>query len=60
MTIPLRQTSTGAHSESVDLSADDARAFGGTKGALIGMAVSGDSDDTDSMIRAALGNMTLR
>ncbi len=60
VTIPLRRASTGSHSESVDLAADYARAFGGTKGALIGMAVSGDSDDTDSVIRAAIGNMTLR
>ena len=60
VTIPLRQAGTGSHSESVNLSADYTRAFGGTKGALIGMAVSGDSDDTGSVIRAALGNMVLR
>ena len=60
VTIPLRQASTGSHSESVDLAADYARAFGGTKGALIGLAVSGDSDDTSSVIRAALGNLVLR
>lgn len=60
VTIPLRQASTGSHSESVNLAADYARAFGGSKGALIGLAVSGDSDDTNSVIRAALGNMTLR
>lgn len=60
VTIPLRQASTGSHAENVDLAADYARAFGGTPGALIGMAVSGDSDDTDSVIRAALGNMVLR
>ena len=60
VTIPLRQASTGSHSESVDLAADYARAFGGAPGALIGLAVSGDSDDTSSMIRAALGNLVLK
>lgn len=60
VTIALRQAGTGSFSESVDLAADYARAFGGDKGALIGLAVSGDSDDTDSVIRAALGNLTLR
>ena len=60
VTIPLRMAGTGAHSESVDLAADYARAFGGQKGALVGLAVSGDSDDTNSVIRAAIGNLTLR
>lgn len=60
VTIPLRQAGTGSASEKVDLAADYTRAFGGNPGALIGLAVSGDSDDTDSVIRAALGNMVLR
>ncbi len=60
VTIALRQAGTGSHSESVDLAADYARAFGGAPGALVGLAVSGDSDDTDSTIRAAIGNLTLR
>ncbi len=60
VTIALRQAGTGSHSENVDLAADYARAFGGEPGALVGLAVSGDSDDTDSMIRAAIGNLTLR
>ncbi|PJI92517.1 Protein of unknown function (DUF3047) [Yoonia maricola] len=60
VTIALRQAGTGAFSESVDLAADYARAFGGEKGALVGLAVSGDSDDTDTMIRAAIGNLSLR
>lgn len=59
VTIPLRQAGTGNASESVNLSADYARAFGGQKGALIGLAVSGDSDDTSSVIEAAIGNLTL-
>jgi len=60
VTIALRQAGTGSFNENVDLAADYARAFGGEKGALVGLAVSGDSDDTDSMIRAALGNLVLR
>ena len=60
VTIALRQASTGSFNENVDLAADYARAFGGEKGALVGLAVSGDSDDTDSVIRAVLGNLILR
>jgi hypothetical protein len=60
VTIALRQAGIGSHSETVDLAADYARAFGGEKGALVGLAVSGDSDDTDSVIRAAIGNLSLR
>ena len=60
VTIPLRLAGTGNASENVNLSADYARAFGGQKGALIGLAVSGDSDDTSSVIQAAIGNLTLK
>lgn len=60
VTIALRQAGTGSHSERVDLAADYARAFGGSKGALVGLAVSGDSDDTKSVIRASIGNLTLK
>ena len=55
----MRQAGTGRASERVDLVADYARAFGGQRGALIGLAVSGDSDDTDSMITAEIGALTL-
>lgn len=60
VTIPLRQAGTGSVSESVNLAADYARAFGGTKGALIGLAVSGDSDDTNTVIKATVSNLNLR
>ncbi len=59
VTIPLRQAGTGAHAESVDLAADYARAFGGAPGVLIGLAVSGDSDDTNSRIVAGVSGLTL-
>lgn len=60
VTIALRQAGTGAFNENVDLNADYARAFGGEKGALVGLAVSGDSDDTDSVIRAQIAELILR
>lgn len=60
VTIPLRKAGTGNHAERVDLAKDYARAFGGKPGALVGLAVSGDSDDTNSIIRASLGKLTLR
>lgn len=58
-TVVLRGTGTGAHSETVDLSRDYARAFGGAPGALVGLAVSADSDDTNSSIRATLSDLRL-
>ena len=60
VTILLRGVGTGSASENVDLSADFARAFNDEKGALIGLAVSGDSDDTNSVIQAAISNLNLR
>ncbi len=60
VTVALRQAGTGSHAESVDLAQDYAAAFGGTPEALIGLAVSADSDDTSSMIRAALSPVTLQ
>lgn len=59
MNVALRPAGTGSFSENVDLAADYRRAFGGEPGALVGLAVSGDSDDTDSTIRAAIGNLVL-
>lgn len=59
-TVVLRGAGTGAHGENVDLAADFSRAFGGQLGALVGLAVSGDSDDTGTRIRASISAMTLR
>lgn len=58
-TIVLRPSGTGAFAERVDLVADYARAFGGAPGALVGLAVSADSDDTDGQIRGTVGALTL-
>lgn len=56
----LRPAGTGRHSESVNLASDFAAAFGGTPGALVGIAVSADSDDTDAPIVASVSNMVVQ
>jgi len=59
-TIALRPAGTGTAAETVDLAADHRAAFGTAPGALVGIAVSADSDDTASAIRAELSNLVLR
>lgn len=56
----LRSAGTGSNSENVNLARDYASAFGGSPGALVGIAVSGDSDDTGSSIRASISNLVVR
>ncbi|MDV7145773.1 DUF3047 domain-containing protein [Tropicimonas sp. TH_r6] len=58
-TIIRRPAGTGSFQESVDLEADFQRAFGSQKTVLVGLAVSSDSDDTASSIRATLGGLKL-
>lgn len=58
-TVILRPAGTGAHRENVDLAADYRRAFGAAPGALVGLAVSADSDDTESRIKASISGLTL-
>ncbi|SEW23706.1 Protein of unknown function [Cognatiyoonia koreensis] len=60
VTVALRQAGTGSHSENVNLARDYTNAFGGQPGALVGLAVSGDSDDTSSVIRAAISGLRLQ
>lgn len=60
VTVIRRGAGTGAFSENVDLAADFAKAFGGAPEALVGVAVSADSDDTNSSIRAELSRLVLR
>ncbi|SHG94730.1 DUF3047 domain-containing protein [Marivita hallyeonensis] len=55
-TIVLRGSGTGSESENVDLARDYANAFGGSA-ALVGIALSGDSDDTNSRIRASISGL---
>lgn len=59
-TIALRPAGTGNFTEDIDLSKTYRRIFGGDPGVLVGLAVSGDSDDTDSVIKAKLSSLVLR
>ena len=59
-TVVLRPAGTGDTSEQIDLARDYRRAFGGDVTSLVGLAVSGDSDDTDSRIVAGISGLTLR
>ncbi|MCF3974891.1 DUF3047 domain-containing protein [Paracoccus salsus] len=59
VTVVLRPAGTGRADARVDLAADHARAFGGPPGTLVGLAVSADSDDTGSRLRARLSDLTL-
>ncbi len=59
VTVALRPAGTGSYRENVDLAGDYAAAFGGTPGALVGLAVSADSDDTNSVIRAVVSGLSL-
>lgn len=56
----LRGSGVGAHQETVDLVSDYRAAFGGPPGALVGLAVSADSDDTKGKIVASISNLSLR
>ncbi|MFY0691965.1 MAG: DUF3047 domain-containing protein [Paracoccaceae bacterium] len=59
VTVVRRPAGTGAHGERVDLSRDLKAAFGTRPEALIGVAVSADSDDTDTRVRAAISDLRL-
>lgn len=58
-TIVQRSAGIGKHSEVVDLAADYLRAFGEQRTQLVGLAISADSDDTNSSIRARLQSLEL-
>ena len=55
----LRGSGVGAHQETVDLVADYRAAFGGSPCALVGLAVSSDSDDTKGKVVASISNLSL-
>lgn len=59
-TLVRRGAGTGRHTEQVSLSADYAAAFGDTPGVLVGVGVTADADDTNTVIRAQLSNLTLK
>lgn len=58
-TIILRPSGTGQHDETVRLRADLNRVYGRGDLSLIGLAVSADSDDTRSRIRASISNLSV-
>lgn len=58
-TLILRPAGTGQASERVNLKTDFQRAFGTEPTQLIGIAISADSDDTDTKIRARVSNMRI-
>lgn len=58
-TIVLRPSGTGAHSETIDLAADYRRAFGADPDALVALAVSSDSDDTNTVAQGRITDLTL-
>lgn len=55
----LQTATTGRFAESVNLAQDYRSLFGSEPGALIGMALSADSDDTDGRIVASVSNLAL-
>ncbi|WP_240610968.1 DUF3047 domain-containing protein [Oceaniglobus ichthyenteri] len=59
-TVILRGAGTGSFNENVDLARDFSRAFGGAPGALVGVAVSADSDDTNTQSAGQISGLTLR
>ena len=56
-TIIRQSAGTGSASEAVDLAADHRRAFGEEAGSLVGLAVSSDSDDTGTGVKAELSRL---
>ena len=58
--VVLRPAGTGRYEEQVDLRADFRRVFGTEPGRLVGIAVSADSDDTDTSVRGTIENLILR
>ncbi len=58
-TIVLREAGVGSHEEQVDLRSDLHRNFGEADLVLVGLALSADSDDTASQIRASLSDLRL-
>lgn len=59
-TVALRPAGTGTATEQIDLARDYRRAFGAEATALVGLALSSDSDDTGTLIEAGLSDLRLR
>jgi len=59
-TVVLRGSGEGSFNENVNLAQDYSRAFGGSAGSLVGLAISADSDDTDTVIQGAISGLNLK
>ncbi len=59
-TIILRPSGTGSFAEAINLAKDHQKAFGSDASALVGLAISADSDDTASMIRGSISGLQLQ
>ncbi|WP_371171275.1 DUF3047 domain-containing protein [Aliiroseovarius sp. 2305UL8-7] len=59
-TVVLRPSGEGAARESVNLAADYKRAFGTEPGALVALALSADSDDTDALSASVISDLVLQ
>jgi len=55
-----RRATVGAFSENVDLRADYERAFKGAPGALVGIALASDSDNTGKVVIASVSNLVVQ
>ncbi len=58
-TIAMRPAGTGEARVAVDLASDFSTAFGAAPGALVGLAISSDTDDTDSQVNAVISDLVL-
>lgn len=58
-TVVLRPAGNGSHAEVIDLARDHSRAFGTAPEALVGVAISADSDDTEGQISAAISALQI-
>lgn len=58
-TVVQRPAGTGEASETIDLARDFREAFGGEPEALVGLAVSADSDDTSTGVTAEISGLSL-
>ncbi len=55
----MRPASTGSFSEQVDLASDFRQAFGEEPEVLVGLAISADSDDTETVIQATVSQLKI-
>ncbi len=59
-TVVLRAAGTGQHSEKINLKSDYKSFFGSSDVAVVGLAISADSDDTDTSVDASIANLNIQ